>query len=134
MSALALSRLKRTWPLVESGVSGELRYFAMGRPFSSVSSRARAVKAMSLALLVGDGEGDALAEAGVELALEPSALLFALKRPAGAEDFFGEVFSELLAHVVEVVGGVADAELRDGVGVDAAAGEVLAGAGGFGGL
>ena len=41
---------------------------------------------------------------------------------------------ELLAHVVEVVGSVADAKLCDGLGGDAAAGEVLAGAGGLGAL
>jgi hypothetical protein len=41
---------------------------------------------------------------------------------------------EALAHVVEVVGRVADAEGLDGLGGDAAAGEVLAGAGGFGGF
>ena len=41
---------------------------------------------------------------------------------------------EAVAHVVEVVGRVADAELCDGLGGDAAAGEVLAGAGGFGGF
>ena len=41
---------------------------------------------------------------------------------------------EAVAHVVEVVGRVADAELCDGLGRDAAAGEVLAGAGGGGGF
>ena len=42
------------------------------------------------------------------------------------------MFGELFAHVVEVVGGVADAEFCDGFGCDAAAGEVFAGAGGLG--
>ena len=84
------------------------------------------------ALLVGDGKGDALAEAGVELALAAVGLFFGAEEAAGAEDLVGEVLGELLAHVVEVVGGVADAELCDGFGGDAAAGEVFAGAGGFG--
>ena len=58
----------------------------------------------------------------------------ALKRPEARRDVFGEVLGEAVAHVVEVVGGVADAELGDGVGGDAAASEVFAGAGGFGGF
>ena len=41
---------------------------------------------------------------------------------------------EAVAHVVEVVGREADAEFGDGFGRDAAAGEVLAGAGGVGRL
>ncbi len=85
-------------------------------------------------MLVGDGEGDALAEAGVELALGAVALFLCAEESAGAEDFFGKVLGELLAHVVEIVGSVADAELCDGVVGDAAAGEVFAGAGSFGGL
>ena len=86
------------------------------------------------ALLVGDGEGDAFAKACVKLALATVALLLCAEEAAGAEDFLWEVFGQLFAHVVEVVGGVADAELCDGVGVDAAAGEVFAGTGCFGGF
>ena len=59
-------------------------------------------------------------------------MFFGAEEAAGAEDWVGEVFGELLAHVVEVVGGVADAEFGDGFGGDAAAGEVFAGAGGLG--
>ena len=40
-----------------------------------------------LSLLVGDGEGDALAEAGVELALASVGLLFGAEEAAGAEDW-----------------------------------------------
>jgi len=87
-----------------------------------------------LALLVGDWEGDAFAKAGVELALGAVGLLLRTEEAAGAKDLVGEVFGELFAHVVEVVGCVADAELCDGVGVDAAAGEVFAGACSFGGF
>ena len=49
-------------------------------------------------------------------------------------DFFVEVRLEAVAHVVEVVGGEADAEFGDGFGSDSAVGEVLAGAGGGGGF
>ncbi len=85
-----------------------------------------------LALFVGDGEGDAFAEAGVELALASVGLLFGAEEAAGAEDGVREVFRQLLAHVVEVVGGVADAEFGDRVGGDAASGQVFAGACGLG--
>jgi hypothetical protein len=87
-----------------------------------------------LALFVGDGEGDAFAEAGIELAMGSVGLLFGTEEAAGAEDFVGEVFGQLLAHVVEVVGGVADAKFSDGVRGDAAACEVLARAGSFRGF
>ena len=47
----------------------------------------------------------------------------------------GEVFGfSCVAHVVEIVGRVADAELCDGVGGDAAAGEIFASAGRFRGF
>src|SRR5258708_6022307 len=52
----------------------------------------------------------------------------------GAEDWVGAMFGELLVDVVEVIGGVADAELCDGFGGDAAASEVFAGAGSLGGF
>ncbi len=45
-----------------------------------------------------------------------------------------EVAGELVAHVVEVVGCVADAEFGDGFGRDSAACQVFAGAGGLGGF
>ncbi len=87
-----------------------------------------------LALLVGDGEGDAFAEAGVEGLRGSVGRFFGREEAGGAEDFFGEVGFEAVAHVVEVVGRVADAEGGDGLGGDAAAGEVLAGSGGGGGF
>jgi len=87
-----------------------------------------------LALFVGYGEGDAFTKAGVELSLCAVGLLLRAEEAAGAKDLVGKVFGELLAHVIEVVGRIADAEFGDGVGVDAAAGEIFAGAGGFGGL
>jgi len=52
----------------------------------------------------------------------------------GAECLFGEVRAESVAHMVEVVGRVADAEGLDGLEGDAAAGEVLAGTSGLGGV
>ncbi len=65
---------------------------------------------------------------------EPSACSLALKRPLARRTSSGKCVREAVAHVVEVVGRVADAEFCDGLGGDAAAGEVLAGAGGFGGF
>ena len=87
-----------------------------------------------LAGLVGDGEGDALAEARVHGAGGAVGLLLGAEEAAGAEDVFGKVGLEALAHVVEVVRSVADAEGLEGLGGDAAASEVLAGAGGLRGL
>ena len=87
-----------------------------------------------LAGFAGDGKGDALAEAAVERAggLALVVLFFGGEEAALAQDVFGEVRRESVAHVVEVIGRVADAELREGLGGDTAAGEVLAGAGGLG--
>ncbi len=61
-------------------------------------------------------------------------LLLCGEETAGAEDLFLEVCAECFAHVVEVVGSVADAEFRGRLGGDAAAAEVLACAGCFGTL
>ena len=85
--------------------------------------------------LVRDGEGDAFAEAGVHLSLRAVFAFFGARRGLDARmAVFLEVGAEGVAHVVEVVGGVADAEGFDGLGGDAAAGEVFAGAGGLGRL
>ena len=53
---------------------------------------------------------------------------------AGAEEFLGEVLRQGVAHGVVIVGRVAEAEGTEGLGGDAAGGEVLAGACGFGGF
>ena len=118
---------------VERGLGG-VEVFGDGAAFFVGVVEGAGGEGDGLALLVGDGEGDAFAEAGVEWPRRAVGLLFGAEEAAGAQDFFGEVLAEAVAHVVEVVGGVADAEFGDGVGGDSAAGEVLAGAGGFGGF
>ena len=70
----------------------------MSRPFSSWVERAGG-EGDDLAGFVGDGEGDALAEAGVQLAGRAVGLVFRAEEAAGAEDFFGEVRCEGVAHV-----------------------------------
>ena len=87
-----------------------------------------------LTLLIGNGKGNALAETGVERAMTSVGLLLGAEEAAGAHGLFAEVRPQAIAHVVEVVGRIADAEPGDGLHGNTASGEVLASAGGFGRL
>src|SRR6185312_1600446 len=87
-----------------------------------------------LAGLVGDGEGNALAEARVHRTGRAVGLLPGAEETAGAECFFGKVLAQGIAHGVEVIRGVANAECFDGFRLDAAAGEIFAGSRALGGF
>ena len=117
---LDLSRPNMTLPLVKMGVSGELTYLAV---FSS-PVRTRPLKADDAALFVADGKDEAAAKAVVEMVRA-----FLARDQAGLLDqrqFEMFAFGPI-DRVVPGVGRVAEAEEFDGLGGDAAAGEVIAG-------